>query len=69
MSIKLDWKTATWNDLIRAVRDESAPTAIWNCRTCGWKGLDLTIGQAGEYHQRWNSKQGKHCPGAIIKEE
>lgn len=39
----------------------------WECKTCGWKGLDLDMGQAPEYHRRWNSKEGKHCPGNLIR--
>ncbi len=45
-----------------------APTANWSCKTCGWLGLELSIGEAPEYHRRWNSKQGKLCTGNLIKE-
>lgn len=45
------------------------PTASWGCQTCGWRGLDLHISQVPDYHRRWNSKQGKHCPGTLITDE
>lgn len=41
------------------------PTAIWSCSVCKWVGLDLSIGEAPEYHHRWNSKQGMRCPGNL----
>ena len=44
------------------------PTANWSCKTCGWLGLGLSIGEAPEYHRRRNSKQGKLCTGNLIKE-
>ena len=48
--------------------EKPAPTANWSCKTCGWLGLELSIGEAPEYHRRWNSKQGKLCTGNLIKE-
>lgn len=47
---------------------EPLSTANWSCKTCGWIGLELSIGEAPEYHRRWNSKQGKLCTGNLIKE-
>ncbi len=47
---------------------EKPTTANWSCKTCGWLGLELSIGEAPEYHRRWNSKQGKLCTGNLIKE-
>lgn len=54
-------------DLYRQAENPT-PTTNWSCKTCGWLGLGLSIGEAPEYHRRWNSKQGKLCTGNLIKE-